>query len=262
MEKEKIIELADVFMQEAFQANCYIDLIEQYSKNMKDYSEELKISGAFYAYTYNALVVATFMEVAKIYDRNRNSINIKQLLEICKEKKEIFPQQQEFKSDGEDIIFPYQHIVNIDEEEFFSLEIEKQRPINELLGMSDLPIRVDMNRDRYFELFEWKYDKIVPVIQNFRKQRNKIYAHNDKQSIGNIEKVMEKFPINRGDIFHLINFAMEFCRFVLALLTGTYRAEKPVNINDWEGTLKLVRLGNEYRDAEIEKQKKRIIESI
>ena len=26
MEKEKIIELADAFMQEAFQANCYMDL--------------------------------------------------------------------------------------------------------------------------------------------------------------------------------------------------------------------------------------------
>ena len=42
MEKEKIIELADAFMQEAFQANCYMDLIEQYLRNIKDYSNKAK----------------------------------------------------------------------------------------------------------------------------------------------------------------------------------------------------------------------------
>lgn len=256
MEKEKIIELADAFMQEAFQANCYMDLIEQYLRNIKDYSEELKISGAFYIYTYNALVVATFMELAKIYDRNRDSISIKQLLENCKEKKELFSQKQVFKIYGEERSFPYQHIVAADEEEFFSLEIEKQQPINALLGMPDYPITVNLDADKYFELFEWKYGKIEPVIQNLLKQRNKIYAHNDKKSIGNIEDVIRKFPINRDDIFRLISFATEFCRFVLALLTGIYHAEKPVNINDWEATLKLVRLGNMYRDVEIENKRK------
>ena len=61
MEKEKLIKLADAFMKEAFQANCYVDLIKQYSRNVKEYFDELKISGSFYRYTYNSLVIATIM---------------------------------------------------------------------------------------------------------------------------------------------------------------------------------------------------------
>ena len=262
MEKEKIIKLADAFMQEAFQANCYVDLINQYSRNVKEYFDELKISGAFYSYTYNALVIATFMELGKIYDRNRDSVNIKQLLDDCKEKKNLFPQQRMFEINGENKAFPYQHTVTVDEKEFFVLEIDKQRPINEMFGNPDFQITVNMSVDKYFELYEWKYKKIEPIIQNLLKQRNKIYAHNDKRFIGNIEEVIGKFPVSKNDIDSLINFAIEFCRFVLALLTGIYRADKPVNIEDWEGTLKLVRLGNKYRDIEIENQKKKFIEQM
>ena len=92
MKKEDSLRLSEQFMQEAFQANCYYDIIKQYSENSKEYQEEIAFSSVFYTYTYNALVVATFMELAKIYDRNKDSINIKGMMDICKVHISLFPE--------------------------------------------------------------------------------------------------------------------------------------------------------------------------
>lgn len=94
------------------------------------------------------------------------------------------------------------------------------------------------------------------------KQRNKTYAHNDKKSLDNIEKVISEFAINGNDIDSFISFALEFCKFIIVLLTGVNKADKPVNINDWEGTLNLVRLGYKYKDIEIAQSMKEIDERL
>ena len=77
--KEKIINISERFMQEALEANCYYDIIKQYSENKQKYYEEMSFSGAFYTYTYNALIVAVFMELAKIYDRNKDSVKYREV---------------------------------------------------------------------------------------------------------------------------------------------------------------------------------------
>ena len=251
MDKKEIISLAEAFMQEAFQANCYIDIIEQYSRNSDEYFEEMRISGAFYHFTRNALVVATFMELAKIFDSHRASINIKQLMDICVDNMQLFPNGNKVILGGEEKIFPYRHTVSSGEEDFFQKEIEIHKPINELFGGEGLPITVDMSVEKYFELFVWKYGKIKPKISNLLKQRNKIYAHNDKDSLRNIDKTIKEFPISRSDVNAMTEFATEFSRFVIALLTGVNKAATPVNIDDWQNTLRLVRLGNKYIDVEI-----------
>lgn len=238
-------------MQEAFQTNCYIDIIGQYSKNKSEYSEEMEISGAFYSFTYNALVVAAFMELAKIFDSHKDSNNIKQLMDICKENIELFPQERKMVLFGEEEICPYRHTV-LSEEEFFKREIELQKPFNELVGGEKSPVTVDMSRERYFEFFAWKYKKIEPQIQKLLRQRNKIYAHNDKNTLRNMDKTIEKFPLSTNDVETLTKFAIEFSQFVIALLTGIYKASAPVNIDDWQSTLRLVKLGKKYKDLDIE----------
>ncbi|EOS8040453.1 hypothetical protein DUC50_RS12765, partial [Enterococcus hirae] len=76
MDKEKLIKKIDIFMNQARQANCYFSIVKQVAENRTNYYEEMSLSSAFYSYTYNALVVATFMELSKIYDSHRYSSNI------------------------------------------------------------------------------------------------------------------------------------------------------------------------------------------
>jgi len=259
MKKEELITLSESFMQEAFQANCYHNIIKQYSENIKEYHEEIYFSGAFYTYIYNALVVATYMELAKLYDSHDKSININRLMGICKDHISFFPQQRELKItiDGKETIkkFPYKHTISHGEEEFFQKEVERQKQLYEILGVSvsDVPIDVEMTLERYFDLYKWKYENIKPQIKNLLKQRNKVYAHNDENSLNNVDRVISNFPLNSRDIELLISFALEFCQSVIALLTGVYKAQKPKNIDDWKGTLNLVRLGYKYKDVEIER---------
>lgn len=255
MIKEQLLNLSEEFMQEAFTANCYYEIIKQFSVNAKEYYVEIGYSSAFYTYVYNALIVATFMELSKIYDTHKKSFNIFQLINICKTHLSLFPQKHKIELNNGDrdpvMEFPYKHKVSSAEEQFFEKEIETQNTYNKLLNVTDIPIYVEMTLDRYFDLYYWKYNRIEPQVRKLLNQRNKVYAHNDIESLLNIEDVISAFPLNRNDIESLISFAVEFCQFIIVLLTGVNRANKPINISDWEATLHLVRLGYKYKDVEV-----------
>lgn len=263
MEKECLIRDVNIFMEQSIQANCYYSIIEQIDKSRSEYSEELSVSNAFYSYTYNALVIAVFMELSKIYDRHSQSIDIKRLFTNCKENISLFPREQEIKEEGIDgkmhIItkFPFRHTVKPEEIEFFQADINQQQPFSSLSNLEQNPITVKMTIDRYFEFYEWRLNKIEPQINNILKQRNKIYAHNDEATLkADIDETMSKFPISHKDIKSLIAFALDFCIFAYAMLTGTHRAQAPVNIKDLEYTLEFVRLGEKYQEVEVKKQLK------
>lgn len=135
MKKEELIKKVDIFMNQARQANCYYSIIKQFEENRNKYNEEMNLSTAFYSCTYNALVVATFMELSKIYDSHRQSSNIQKLIMECKNNISYFPtvhHQEEVNIDGEihTLTFPFKHTVAEDEKDFFQEEIKRDFFIN------------------------------------------------------------------------------------------------------------------------------------
>lgn len=260
MEKEQLIKKLDIFMNQARQANCYFLIIKQFMENRSNYPDEMSLSSAFYSFTYNALVVSTFMELAKIYDSHKQSANLQNFLKECKANISYFPTaypEHEITIDGEKHTFnhPFQHTVKEEEKEFFKSEIEKEKSFRELLDISDLPIHVEMTIERYFDLYEFRLSKLTLQIKNLLKQRNKIYAHNDEATMNtNLDDVIKKFPLNHKEINELISFALDFCQFACAMLTNVNRATEPVNINDWENTLRAVTIGEKYKETEIQRQ--------
>ncbi|EJM4556453.1 hypothetical protein NOM40_000906 [Listeria monocytogenes] len=260
MEKERLIKKIDIFMNQARQANCYFLIIEQFKQNRSKYYQEMNLSSAFYSFTYNSLVVSTFMELSKIYDSHKYSENIQKLIKECRENIDYFPNSypnEKIKIDGEvyEYSFPFHHTVKEYETEFFQKEVEKERLINKQLNIKELPIQVEMTIDRYFELYEWRLEKIQPKIKNLLKQRNKVYAHNDEATMKHsLDEIINSFPLNFKEIEELLSFALDFCRFSYAMLTDINKAIAPVNINDWENTLTLAGQGDKYQKIEIEKQ--------
>lgn len=257
MEKDTLIKKIDIFMNQARQANCYYLIVKQFQENRANYHEEMAVSSAFYSYTYNALVVATFMELSKIYDSHPQSSNIQKLVADCRNELSYFPKTRpkiEFEQDGEKHEFTpsFQHIVKENEHDFFRVEIEKEQPFRELLGSTEMPIRVDITLERYFELYEWHIQRLEPKIKNLLKQRNKVYAHNDEATMKkSLDDVINEFGLNHKEITDLISFALDFCQFAYAMLTNINKATAPVNIDDWEGTLRLVGIGKKYQEVEI-----------
>lgn len=234
---EEICEMAEIFQNEAIQANAYYCIAEQYRENLLEYSTEMSVSGAFYHYTYNALVVAAIMELAKIYDSHQKSVNIKDLLEACVNNSLL----SSGLSDADQEI-PLLHEVIAEEEEFFGDEVARHKKIVKLWDRTE-PCLVEMTDERYIDLFLWKYSRLKEGIEKLLKQRNKVYAHNDPDGMKNYEKMVMKFPLSGQEVEDMISFACELCRFVIRYITGTVKSVKPVNLKDWENTLQLVREG-------------------
>ncbi|MGE7633635.1 hypothetical protein ACQKMZ_15275 [Bacillus paramycoides] len=82
-------------------------------------------------------------------------------------------------------------------------------------------------------------------------QRDKIYSHNTKKAMKNMDKLIEENPLRREQIKQFIDFSLELSRAVIVYLTGTLKASSPSNISDLKHTLRLVRLGNEYKETYI-----------
>ena len=51
----------------------------------------------------------------------------------------------------------------------------------------------------------------------------------------------------------LIDFALDVSIFAIAYFTGVSRPKSYLNIDDWESTLNLVKIGLKYRDYDFEK---------
>lgn len=254
MEKEKLIYLVEQFYQEALSANSYYSILQQYAEYQKKHLTEMQVSPAFYTITHNALVEALFMNLAKIYDLQKDAINIRQLLEKCENNIGFFPEYEiTIPIDGEERIETVldQHTVKQNEEWYFKEEVEKQNKFAEALGLQGTPVVVKLTIEQYFDFYYKKFCSLNPKIENLRVQRNKIYAHNDRESIFDIDTVIKKNPLNMVDIQVLIEYALEVSRFLLGRLTRILKPDKYGNIDDWGNTLRLVQIGEKYRDTEM-----------
>ena len=186
MEKEKLIKIAKKLHQEAFDANAYYLIMQQYKECHSRYINELNISPAFYSVVYEALQKACFMEVAKLYDKTRDAFSIGDFLETCKNNEKIFLECKEFieyTCDGQDYKdeVPYQHILKEDEKIFFKDEVKYQSDIFRIFGMPESSnIYVNVTFHDLLDLYIKKINSLKKVTENIRMQRNKVYAHNDK----------------------------------------------------------------------------------
>lgn len=85
LDKEQLIKFAEELYQEAFAANAYFLIMQQYREMQKEYLAEMRLSPAFYSVIYEALQKACFIELAKLYDRTKGAYSIGAMLNFCEE---------------------------------------------------------------------------------------------------------------------------------------------------------------------------------
>ncbi|MGQ7230531.1 AbiU2 domain-containing protein [Bacillus cereus group sp. Bce029] len=102
----------------------------------------------------------------------------------------------------------------------------------------------------FFKLKKQEYEQFEEnnSLDSLYTQRDKIYSHNTKQAMRNMDKLIEENPLKREQIKQFINFSLELSQGVIVYLTGTLKASSPSNIYDLKYTLNLVRLGNECKE--------------
>lgn len=259
MEKEELIKIAKKLHQEAFDANAYYLIMQQYKECRSRYLDELNISPAFYSVVYEALQKACFMEVAKLYDKTRDAFSIGDFLETCKNNEKIFLECKEFieyTCDGQDYKdeVPYQHILKEDEKIFFKDEVKYQSDIFRIFGMPESSnIYVNLTFHDLLDFYIKKINSLKKVTENIRMQRNKVYAHNDKIEMID-ESIVNQNPITYPQIKQAIECALDITSMVLGILEGTQPAKTYSNIDDLENTLMIVKKGEIYQKQEEEKE--------
>lgn len=186
MNKDEIIKLAKELHLEAFNANSYYSIMEQYKKYHKEYNSEMNISPAFHHLVYDALQKACFMEIAKLYDKAKGTFSIGTPLKECQDNISIFPEYRDkvsIKDDGNEYSFqvPYQHTLRPSEERFFIDEVTSQRKIYKIFEVSseNKPVQIDLTFPDFLELYQKRFCSLRKKQENICIQRNKIYAHND-----------------------------------------------------------------------------------
>ena len=267
--KDELLKLAEELFRETFDANSYFLIMQQYGKHSKKYKAEMDLSPAFYNIVYNALQVACFMELAKLYDKTGGVFTIGSLLKDCQANISLFPEYRAIKEievDGEKYIFqiPYQHELKPDEERFFEEQVQSQREILKLFDVEHTrktPVVVDLKFSEYLSLYQKKFNALSKKQKNIRIQRNKLYAHNDLSRLLG-EDISTQAPIHYSDIQELIDFALSVTQLIIACLTDIYKVGQYANIDDWEGTLMLAQLGLKYQDYDLKQQMKEFEEQL
>ena len=96
----------------------------------------------------------------------------------------------------------------------------------------------------------------ISAAKSSKMQRNKLYAHNDEQRILSNENLTDRHPILYPDVQEMIDFALDCTGLILGVLTDVNHATQYSNIDDWEGTLMLTRLGLKYQEYDIQQREK------
>ncbi|WP_241004556.1 transposase [Enterococcus faecalis] len=166
-------------------------------------------------YTYNALIVATFTEVSKIYDRNSKT-NYFTFIEYCQKHIDLL------------------------------LQIRKEKEKN-----NNIEENKKVDREYLEDIFsKLKSDitKLEPAFKNLKTQRDKIYAHNDLRSRDGVEAIIEDNPISLKDMEELISCTTISLQFIYALITLIKRNPLPNNIGNLDATLIKLQENRKYKE--------------
>lgn len=201
----KLNNMLEFLWRSVMDVNSYFQLIKQFHENENKYTDEMNISKAFYCYTYNALVLATISELSRIYDKNGNTSLIS-LMNYCEKNVKL---------------------------------------ITQIHTRSGKKIRDEAHIDGMLKKYRAEYENTSKFIGNLKKQRDKIYSHNDSKKIEDISRILKKNPLNIEEIEGLIYMVTIYLQYLFSLTTGIIKTPVVKHIDDWEQTLKSVSLSME-----------------
>lgn len=247
MTKLEIVHLANNIYEEALTAASYWSLINQYQDNVQKYNNEMNYSPAFYHVIYQSLIESLFMNLSKIYDSDNDALTIRTLLSemngvSLEDFADCVSKTYRFCDNK------FQHRLKPEEECLFKEQVAKQRSICNALKIDYVFTEVELSFQQLISFYVKKLHSINPSIQNLINQRNKIYAHNDRNTNFNFEDIYKKNPIKKVDADKLIDTALDISCFCIEVLTGVAKARDYININDWESSLKMITIGQKYQD--------------
>lgn len=213
MNKDETIHLAMNIYEEALMSSSYYNILKQYEENINLYYDEMNISTGFYHVIHSALIEALFMNLSKIYDENNKSLTLRDLLKELSNLS-IHDLDDTVKSHYIKNNNTFVYRVSTSEECFFKGKVSL---FKENCRIANIPYKhtvVYISLSEFIDFYFKKYHSMHHYISNLIMQRNKIYAHNDRNTNFNFSKIVDKFPIkiHLELLFHLEDWYFRYYR--------------------------------------------------
>lgn len=259
MEKDELVQLSKNLMMEALYARSYMDILDQYKANRTAYKQEISLSPAFYSISEMALIEALSIRLARLYDADDKSAGLGYLMEQAGAHKDYFPKdrgEHSFESNGEvyGFVIPLQHILRECEKCYFKERVAKEEALLSLFSDTNgnhlQNVTIEVTVEELLDMYHKRFASIQTVCKNLREQRNKIYAHNDRNVNFNLETLYRESPLSYQDINVLLEFAEDYTAFCYEYLSGNYAVLEFKNIDDWENTLVYAQKGIAFQRLE------------
>ena len=246
MEKTDLIMLARNLMLETLYARSYKDILDQYIENRRKYKTEMGQSPTFYSISELALFEALSIRIARLYDKDDKSANLSFLMEQAENHVDYFPKSSGelvTESEGEEyrIVIPLRHTLRECEKCYFKEKVEQQKAAASVFGTPGKEITIDVSIHELLDMYHKRFTSLGAVKKNLTTQRNKIFAHNDKDLNFDLDAIYKSAPLFRDDIEKMLEFAEDYTVFCYESLSGENAVIGFSDIDDWENTLELVK---------------------
>ena len=184
-------------------AKISFELYKGVLSSAKEHDKKFSKISSFLYPILNALKFSFVVQTAKLVDK-REDKNIWNLIECCKQQKKEFLTE---------FVDKYINEVTCEEETFVLKKVDI---------MSDLKI------------FEDKLNKYSQAITNLKAQRDKIYAHNDKEYFYDNSNISEMYSVTYQDIDDILNLLFEQLNIVSLDYNRRVYSSYPSSMKDYE----------------------------
>ena len=247
-----ILKCCNGVFNDAFDANACLKILLQIGEYRKAGYKGLECSPAFYNTVCRAMIRASIMDVARIYDQDGKSISLRTINNYCGRFAGSFPDEIETvynASDGtiDRELRPLRYKITPKEmacitKEGLLQKIDDIKKEYAVFGLdSSGSLEVTVSAEELFYLYSNRIKSLSEAIGRIEEQRNKRYAHNDRLTLFDYDSLIEENKVTFNDLDNLISLALDYTGSVIALLTGEYKAREFFNIDDLSNTLQLVR---------------------
>lgn len=179
------------------------DLYKGILSNAKENDKKVSKISSFLYPVLNALKFSFVVQTAKLVDK-REDKSIWKLIECCKQQK------NEFLT------------------EFVNTYIDEDTGKEETFFLKKVDIMSDLT------VFEEKLNEHSQAIINLKAQRNKIYAHNDKDYFYDKSNISEMYLVTYQDIEDILNLLFQQLNVISLDYNRRVYSSYPSSIKDYE----------------------------
>lgn len=235
MTKEELQNFIESYCKRLTFINDCFELFKHLTNCNKEYKNEINEFPAFYQLSLKSFLHNVIIELAKIYDfsTEKNATGVIKLLNLCESNTNLFLRK-------------------------YSYEITDYYPNKTPQTCTEsIDVRCDIKKAR--EALESK--KLNDIRDKLRGQRDKFYAHLDKEYQMDSSKLINDFPLSYDEIKYLISTVEGICNDLLYDLCRTTYVCQTSNWNDIDNVLSVMKKYRKIRDEkfnkEIEKMRQR-----